>query len=116
MVPILSKHIPCVKLSSILILAALARINVVSGPGMLASINSQSLEKLVLDNEICASAYRLIEGVDIQGLDDIAGLVGDVGTGGQFLNQKHTRSYVRKEHHFPSDFQLCLPCDPRGCL
>ncbi|MFX1368337.1 MAG: trimethylamine methyltransferase family protein, partial [Promethearchaeota archaeon] len=84
------------------ILAALARVNVVSGPGMLASINCQSLEKLVLDDEICASAYRLIDGVDIQGLEDIARLVKDVGPGGQFLTQKHTRSHVRKEHHFPS--------------
>jgi trimethylamine--corrinoid protein Co-methyltransferase len=86
-----------------LILAALARINVVSGPGMLASINCQSLEKLVLDDEICASAYRLIEGVDIQSLNDIETLVKSVGSGGQYLNQKHTRSHVRNEHHFPTD-------------
>jgi trimethylamine--corrinoid protein Co-methyltransferase len=94
-----------------LILATLARINIVSGPGMLGSINCQSLEKLVLDDEICASAFRLIEGVDLQGLEEIATLVREVGPGGQYLNQKHTRTYVRKEHHFPSDVISRLTMD-----
>ncbi|NHJ12789.1 MAG: hypothetical protein EAX95_03895 [Candidatus Thorarchaeota archaeon] len=85
------------------IMSALARINVVSGPGMLAGINCQSLEKLVLDDEICAVAYRLIEGIDIEGLDDVVSLIKEVGPGGQFLNHKHTRDHLRKEHHFPSE-------------
>jgi trimethylamine--corrinoid protein Co-methyltransferase len=49
-----------------LFLAALARVNVVSGPGMLATENCQSLEKLVIDNEICGGCLlqadsRLLE-------------------------------------------------------
>lgn len=86
-----------------ILLAALARINVVSGPGMLAGINCQSLEKLVLDDEVCGVAYRLVEGIDMDGLDGVISLIKKVGPSGQFLNQKHTRSNLRKEHHFPSE-------------
>ncbi len=86
-----------------LILAAMAGINVISGPGMLASINCQSLEKLVLDNEICRAARRIVEGISLEDPSVIADLIGSVGPGGQFLNQSHTQKHVRKEHVMPSD-------------
>ncbi|MFW9800891.1 MAG: trimethylamine methyltransferase family protein [Candidatus Thorarchaeota archaeon] len=86
-----------------LILAALAGINIVSGPGMLASINCQSLEKLVLDNEICRAARRIVEGISLEDLSVITDLIDSVGPGGHFLNQSHTRKHVRKEHVMPSD-------------
>jgi trimethylamine---corrinoid protein Co-methyltransferase len=48
------------------LLAALSGINSCSGPGMLDFESCQSLEKLVLDNEICASAKRLVRGVELR--------------------------------------------------
>ena len=42
-------------------LAALSGINSISGPGMLDFESSQSLEKLVLDNEICGMVLRLVK-------------------------------------------------------
>jgi trimethylamine--corrinoid protein Co-methyltransferase len=45
------------------ILAALAGVNMVSGVGILDFITCQSLEKLVIDNEICGMAYRLLDGI-----------------------------------------------------
>ena len=45
-------------------LAALSGINSVSGPGMLDFESCQSLEKLVLDNEICGMTYRLLRGIE----------------------------------------------------
>ena len=45
-------------------LAALAGINSVSGPGMLDFESCQSLEKLVLDNEICGMILRLVQGIE----------------------------------------------------
>ncbi|MFQ5832084.1 MAG: trimethylamine methyltransferase family protein [Candidatus Thorarchaeota archaeon] len=86
-----------------LILAAMAGINVISGPGMLASISCQSLEKLVLDNEICRAARRIVEGILLEDLSVVTGLIDSVGPGGQFLNQSHTRKHVRKEHVMPSE-------------
>jgi trimethylamine--corrinoid protein Co-methyltransferase len=44
-------------------LAALAGINNISGPGMIDFESCQSLEKLVLDNEMCGMTFRLIEGI-----------------------------------------------------
>ena len=43
-------------------LAALAGVNSVSGPGMLDFESCQSLEKLVVDNEICGMRSRLVAG------------------------------------------------------
>ena len=45
-------------------LAALSGINSISGPGMLDFESCQSLEKLVVDNEICGMTYRLLRGIE----------------------------------------------------
>jgi trimethylamine--corrinoid protein Co-methyltransferase len=86
-----------------LVQAALAGINIVSGPGMLLSINCQSLEKLVIDNEICGAALRIKEGINLDGLDEIPELVRVAGPGGNYLKERHTRKHLRREHIFPSD-------------
>jgi trimethylamine--corrinoid protein Co-methyltransferase len=83
------------------ILAALAGINVVSGPGMIDFESCQSLEKLVVDNEICGMAYRLIDGIS-QRDDPIAThLFEDFTPDTQFLSLSHTKNWYRKEHTFP---------------
>lgn len=89
-----------------IVLAAEARLNVVSGPGMLACENCQSLDKLVIDNEACGIAYRLIEGISMGANDLAADLIVKVGSGGHFLAEKHTRENLRKERFIPSDI-LC---------
>jgi trimethylamine--corrinoid protein Co-methyltransferase len=84
-------------------LGTLAGVNVVSGPGMLIFENCQSLEKLVIDNEICAMALRLADGIkadrDTFALDAIS----RVGPGGHYLAEKHTLKWLEKEHTIPSD-------------
>ena len=83
------------------VLAALAGINVISGVGMLDFETTQSLEKLVVDDEICGMAKRLVRGVEqreeILAVDKFEGLA----DGGQFLSMPHTRQWYRKEHSFP---------------
>ena len=86
-----------------IILAALAGVNIVSGPGMLACENCQSLEKLVVDNEICGMAYRLVEGVTVNAAAMAADVITKVGPGGHFLAEKHTRENLMKERFIPSD-------------
>jgi trimethylamine--corrinoid protein Co-methyltransferase len=86
-----------------LVLGAMVGINIISGPGMLASINCQSLEKLVLDNEVCRAAYRLVEGISVEDLSSVVDLVDSVGPGGQYLSKKHTLDNLRKEHAIPSE-------------
>ncbi|TEU08608.1 hypothetical protein E3J20_08205 [Candidatus Bathyarchaeota archaeon] len=84
-------------------LAALTRVNIVSGPGMLACENCQSLEKLVIDNEICGMAYRLVDGVSLEGLALATDIIAKVGPGGHFLAEKHTRENLMREQFMPSD-------------
>ncbi len=83
------------------VLAALAGVNVVSGPGMLDFESTQSLEKLVIDNEICGMAYRLIEGISQRDEPLALDVFQDLEAGEQFLTMPHTRKWYRKEHLFP---------------
>jgi trimethylamine--corrinoid protein Co-methyltransferase len=85
------------------VLAALAGINVVSGPGMLNFVGTQSLEKLVLDAEICAMARRLIDGVAFRNPPEALGILRDHAVDKGFLTAEHTRNHFRSEVYFPSD-------------
>jgi trimethylamine--corrinoid protein Co-methyltransferase len=77
--------------------AALAGANAISGAGMLDFESSQSLEKLVLDNEICGMALRMVRGIEARG-DRLAGdLYGDIYDGKHFLTSKETLRWFREE-------------------
>ncbi len=83
------------------ILAALSGINVISGPGMLNFESCQSLEKLVIDNEICSMAYRLIRGISLRELPLIQDLFDNFTQDTEFLTKDHTRKWYQKEHTYP---------------
>lgn len=83
------------------VLAALAGINVVSGPGMLDFESCQSLEKLVIDNEICGMAYRLMESITQRDEPIAKHLFEGFTANTQFLTMPHTRKWYRQEHTFP---------------
>lgn len=82
-------------------LAALAGINSVSGPGMLDFESCLSLEKLVVDNEICGMALRLVKGMepkeDFPALPRFEELLKEQ----HLLISKHTRRYLREENYMP---------------
>jgi trimethylamine--corrinoid protein Co-methyltransferase len=82
-------------------LAALSGINSVSGPGMLDFENCQSLEKLVLDNEICGMVLRMVKGIepkeDFPAMARFVELLQDK----HLLISKHTRKYLKTEQFFP---------------
>ncbi|UCC38588.1 MAG: trimethylamine methyltransferase family protein [Candidatus Aminicenantes bacterium] len=83
------------------VVAALSGVNVVSGPGMMNFESCQSLEKLVVDHEICRMTYRMIEGIS-QRDDPIAkNLFEGFTSESQFLSTPHTRKWYRQEHTFP---------------
>jgi trimethylamine--corrinoid protein Co-methyltransferase len=85
------------------ILAALAGINMIAGVGMLNLENSQSLEKLVIDHEICGMAQRLINGIEVNEESLAVSLFKEVGPHGDFLPTAHTLKWFRKEPYMPSD-------------
>jgi trimethylamine--corrinoid protein Co-methyltransferase len=82
-------------------LAALAGVNNVSGPGMLDFESCLSLEKLVVDHEICGMTLRLIRGIepkeDFPALPRFEELLKEQ----HLLISDHTRRHLRQEHYFP---------------
>ena len=78
------------------ILAALAGVNVVSGPGMLDFEICQSFEKLLLDHDACGMALRLVRGIDRRG-EDAALLIQSVVESSEFLSSPHTRRWWKEE-------------------
>jgi len=84
------------------VLAALSGINVISGPGMLDFESCQSLEKLVIDNEICGMAYRLIAGISQRDEPIAEHLFREFTPESQFLSMPHTKKWYRQEHIYPT--------------
>ena len=82
-------------------LAALSGINSISGPGMLDFENCQSLEKLVLDHEVCAMAARLLRGIEPHEDFPSRPLFEEMLRDGHLLIAKHTRRHLRHEIVFP---------------
>jgi trimethylamine--corrinoid protein Co-methyltransferase len=82
-------------------LAALAGINSISGPGMVDFESCQSLEKLVLDNEMCGMTFRLIDGItpreDFPALPIFQELLREK----HLLIADHTTRYRHKEIFLP---------------
>jgi len=98
-------------------LGALAGINMISGAGMLESLACFSVEKLVIDAESIASAYRLARGIEVRNdevrSDEVRGddvrpqtlataMFAQTGLSGEFLQLKETRALFRQEQHLPS--------------
>lgn len=82
-------------------LAVLSGINNISGPGMLDFESCQSLEKLILDNEICGMTLRMIKGIepkeDFPSLPRFEELLKEK----HLLISQHTRRYLKEEFYFP---------------
>lgn len=83
------------------VLAALSGINNISGPGMLDFESCLSLEKLVVDNEICGMAFRLIDGIEPREDFPALGIFQELLQEKHLLISEHTRSHLEKEHYFP---------------
>ena len=81
------------------VLAALGGVNLVAGAGMLDFESCQSLEKLVLDDEVCGMALRLVRGISHDSAAEAVGLIGEVVALGSFLGHRHTREHFRRELH-----------------
>ena len=84
------------------LLAGLSGINSVSGPGMLDFESCQSLEKLVLDDEIAGMVARLRRGIEPR--DDFPSrpLFEELLRDGHLLIAAHTRKHRQEQIRFPS--------------
>ncbi len=78
-------------------LAALAGVNSVSGPGMLDFVLTFSLPKLLFDNEVCGQCLNFVR--ETQVLEDIPsrGLVDEVRANDHLITSPHTLKYWPQE-------------------
>jgi trimethylamine--corrinoid protein Co-methyltransferase len=87
--------------SLILAMAALGGVNKIFYPGTMEGALTVSKESLVLDDEIAAAVYRLLEGIRVEKATLAVEVVGQVGPGGHFLKQRHTMQFLQQEHFLP---------------
>jgi len=82
------------------LLAALAGVNSVSGPGMLDFVLTFSLPKLVFDNEVCGQCLHFVR--DLREVEDLPAqqLVDDVIANDHLITSPHTLQ------HWPSELYL----------
>lgn len=82
-------------------LGALAGINSISGPGMIDFESCQSLEKLVLDNEIAGMTFRMAAGINADEGASSVGLFMELLEEKHLLASEHTLERLRDEITFP---------------
>jgi len=61
-----------------------------------------SYEKLVIDNEILGMVLRAVRGITVDEKTLAFDLLKEVGPGGHFVSQRHTRRHMRREQYLPS--------------
>ena len=85
------------------LLAAIAGVNSVSGPGMLDFVLTYSLPKLIFDNEVCGQALHFVR--ELKPLDDlpISSLVDDLMRDDHLITSTHTLQ------HWPQELYLTDP-------
>ena len=79
------------------LLAGLAGVNMVSGPGMLDFESTQSIEKLMIDNEIVGMVKRLLRGVEDYGSPFASDILKDYDNKEELLSHPSTLKLFRKE-------------------
>ncbi|MFX1379080.1 MAG: trimethylamine methyltransferase family protein [Promethearchaeota archaeon] len=84
------------------LLAGLAGINMISGPGMLDFESTQSIEKLIIDNEIVGMVKRLIQGIEDHGAPFASEILKDYEDKQELLSHPSTLKFFRKELYLPS--------------
>jgi len=74
----------------------LAGAEMVTGGGMLKASTLLLPEQIIFDDEIYHTHRLLVEGIDVSADSLALDVIGDVGPGGHFLAQEHTRQHLRK--------------------
>lgn len=83
------------------LLPLLAGINMHYAAGNLASTLATSYEQLVIDNEIGGMLERIIKGINVDREKLGVSVICKVGSGRNYLGQKHTLKYLTSEHWMP---------------
>ncbi|MFX0031803.1 MAG: trimethylamine methyltransferase family protein, partial [Candidatus Hermodarchaeota archaeon] len=84
------------------LLAGLAGINMVSGPGMIDFESTQSIEKLIIDNEIIGMVRRFLKGIEDYGTPFASDILKAYETKQELLSHPLTLNLFKKELFIPS--------------
>jgi trimethylamine--corrinoid protein Co-methyltransferase len=68
--------------------------------GMLESLMTVAYEQFVIDNDINGMATRVLEGITVNEETLAFDVIREVGPGGMFLTQEHTRRYARSSEFY----------------
>ena len=84
------------------LLAGIKGINMISGAGMIDFETTQSIQKVVIDNQLCGMIYKFNKGI-IQRDEPIAkNLLIDLEEKTHLLAHDHTLKWFREEHYIPN--------------
>ncbi|MHA1220735.1 MAG: trimethylamine methyltransferase family protein [Candidatus Heimdallarchaeota archaeon] len=85
------------------LLAATKGVNMISGAGMIDFETTQSIQKVIIDNEICGMAYKFIEGIQQRDEPIAKHLLAEFDEKTtHLLAHDHTFKWFKKEHFIPS--------------
>ncbi|MFX1497210.1 MAG: trimethylamine methyltransferase family protein [Promethearchaeota archaeon] len=84
------------------ILAGLSGVNMVSGPGMIDFESMQSIEKLIIDNEIIGMIRRFLKGIEDYGSPFAADILKTYENKQELLSHPLTLKLFKKELFIPS--------------
>ncbi|OGS42537.1 MAG: hypothetical protein A3K67_07650, partial [Euryarchaeota archaeon RBG_16_62_10] len=91
--------------SSSLLMAAMAGMNFIyDAAGSLEGSLTMSLEKIVIDNELCGMVSRVLAGVDVTDETLAVGEIVRTGPSASYLGTPFTVAKFRKEHFIPGLF------------
>ena len=82
------------------LMAMLEGISNVSGAGGLNVIADMSIEKMVIDNDFIGTLKHLENGIRFDETSLAAELLLETGSGGNFMNKKHTLKNYKKEQNY----------------
>lgn len=81
--------------------AVLAGCDMIAGIGLINDCTTLAFEELVIDAEIAEIVFRLAQGIEVNDVTLALDTIRKVGPGGNFLAERHTLDYLRKEHFIP---------------
>jgi len=84
------------------LMVALAGGNLIhDAAGFLEFCMTASYDKLVIDNEIIGMVMRAVEGIEVNDETLAFDVLKEVGPGGHFISNRHTRRHMRSEQYIP---------------
>ena len=84
------------------LLAGIKGVNMISGAGMIDFETTQSIQKVVIDNQMCGMIHRFNKGI-VQRDEPIAkNLLIDLEEKTHLLSHDHTLKWFREEHFIPN--------------